>query len=66
MWLQDGTVIFGSFIIDYQKNPNFDKHYLSNPWSDFDKNCTIVLLLISSSIYLSDETAPEQYLGVLS
>jgi hypothetical protein len=38
-----------SFIIDHQKNPNFDRQYLSNPWSDFDKNYTKFLLLISSS-----------------
>ena len=40
---------FFSFIIDHQKNPNFDRQYLSNPWSDFDKNYTKFLLLISSS-----------------
>ena len=51
------TIISGTFISDYQKKSNFDRQYLSNPWSDFDKNYTKILPLASSFIYLSHETA---------
>jgi hypothetical protein len=56
MWLQDSTVIFGSFIIDYQKNPNFST-ISATPGPILIK----IAPLFCSSIYLSDETAPEQF-----